>query len=150
MFSFFGGYVSPEILSVSFVNIKSVWSPPPKNKLASLEATLVRNSAHLINHLITYLLTGVKCRATSVAKNTLYICHICNFLHLCLSELKTQNNHIVGFFLDGFFSLRNVIFFTLRADYDQFWHVSTAFNWLHRPIMSVGPGKGKFWTRHLR
>ena len=44
------------------------------NKLASLEATLVRNSAHLINHLITYLLTGVKCRATSVAKkNTLYI-----------------------------------------------------------------------------
>ena len=34
------------------------------NKLASLEATLVRNSAHLL----TYLLTGVKCRATSVAK----------------------------------------------------------------------------------
>ena len=34
------------------------------NKLASLEATLVRNSAHSLNH----LLTGVKCRATSVAK----------------------------------------------------------------------------------
>ena len=36
-----------------------------KNKLASLEATLVRNSAHSLTH----LLTGVKCRATSVAKN---------------------------------------------------------------------------------
>ena len=35
-----------------------------KNKLASLVATLVRNSAHLI----TDSLTGVKCRATSVAK----------------------------------------------------------------------------------
>ena len=35
-----------------------------ENKLASLEATLVRNSADLL----TYLLTGVKCRATSVAK----------------------------------------------------------------------------------
>ena len=35
------------------------------NKLASLGATLVRNSAHLI----TDSLTGVKCRATSVAKN---------------------------------------------------------------------------------
>ena len=33
------------------------------NKLASLEATLVRNSEWL-----TYSLTGVKCRATSVAK----------------------------------------------------------------------------------
>ena len=35
------------------------------NKLASLEATLVRNSAQRPTH----LLTGVKCRATSVAKN---------------------------------------------------------------------------------
>ena len=35
-----------------------------RNKLASLEATLVRNSADLL----AYLLTGVKCRATSVAK----------------------------------------------------------------------------------
>ena len=35
------------------------------NKLASLEATLVRNSAHSLS----YSLTGVKCRATSVAKN---------------------------------------------------------------------------------
>ena len=34
------------------------------NKLVSLEATLVRNSADLL----AYLLTGVKCRATSVAK----------------------------------------------------------------------------------
>ena len=40
-----------------------------KNKLASLEATLVRNSAHLLND----LLTGVKCRATSVAKNMVFI-----------------------------------------------------------------------------
>ena len=36
------------------------------NKLASLEATLVRNSAHPLTH----SLTGVKCRATSVAKNS--------------------------------------------------------------------------------
>ena len=35
-----------------------------ENKLASLEATLVRNSAQRPTH----LLTGVKCRATSVAK----------------------------------------------------------------------------------
>ena len=35
-----------------------------KNKLASLEATLVQNSAHSL----TYSLKGVKCRATSVAK----------------------------------------------------------------------------------
>ena len=40
-----------------------------KNKLASLEATLVRNSAHLLTH----SLTGVKCRATSVAKNGLRV-----------------------------------------------------------------------------
>ena len=38
------------------------------NKLASLEATLVRNSAHWL----AYSLTGVRCRATSVAKNTLF------------------------------------------------------------------------------
>ena len=37
-----------------------------ENKLASLEATLVRNSADPL----TDSLTGVKCRATSVAKNT--------------------------------------------------------------------------------
>ena len=43
------------------VNIQRLVS---KNKLASLEATLVRNSAHSL----TYSLTGVKCRATSVAK----------------------------------------------------------------------------------
>ena len=36
-----------------------------ENKLASLEATLVRNSAHSL----TDSLTGVRCRATSVAKN---------------------------------------------------------------------------------
>ena len=39
------------------------------NKLASLGATLVRNSAHSLTHWLTDLLTGVKCRATSVAKN---------------------------------------------------------------------------------
>ena len=38
------------------------------NKLASLEATLVRNSAHPLTYSLTDLLTGVKCRATSVAK----------------------------------------------------------------------------------
>ena len=37
------------------------------NKLASLGATLVRNYDWL-----TYLLTGVKCRATSVAKNSFF------------------------------------------------------------------------------
>ena len=40
-----------------------------RNKLASLEATLVRNSAHPLTYSLTDLLTGVKCRATSVAKN---------------------------------------------------------------------------------
>ena len=40
-----------------------------ENKLASLGATLVRNSAHLLTYLLTHSLTGVKCRATSVAKN---------------------------------------------------------------------------------
>ena len=39
-----------------------------KNKLASLEATLVRNYEPACDSL-----TRVKCRATSVAKNTLYI-----------------------------------------------------------------------------
>ena len=38
-------------------------SKKEKNKLASLEATLVRNYDPA-----TYLLTGVKCKATSVAK----------------------------------------------------------------------------------
>ena len=40
-----------------------------KNKLARLESTLVRNSAHPLTYSLTDLLTGVKCRATSVAKN---------------------------------------------------------------------------------
>ena len=39
------------------------------NKLASLEATLVRNYDRL-----THSLTGVKCRATSVAKNIKNTC----------------------------------------------------------------------------
>ena len=43
------------------------------NKLASLEATLVRN----YDLLLTDLLTGVKCRATSVAKNSC-VCNVCN------------------------------------------------------------------------
>ena len=38
--------------------------PAVSNKLASLEATLVQNSAHSLTH----SLTGVRCRATSVAK----------------------------------------------------------------------------------
>ena len=41
-----------------------------KNKPASLEATLVRNSAHV--------LTGVKCRATSIAKKLEYL--VCQFM----------------------------------------------------------------------
>ena len=49
-----------------------------------------------------------------------------------------------------FFPFEMSLFFTLMADYDQFGHVSAAFNWLHRAIMSVGPGTSKFCTRHLR
>ena len=45
--------------------MKLVFTHPSKNKLASLEATLVRNSAHSLTHSLT---GGVKCRATSVAK----------------------------------------------------------------------------------
>ena len=41
------------------------------NKLAKLQATLVRNY-----DLLTDLLTGVKCRATSVAKKPLYVLHL--------------------------------------------------------------------------
>ena len=55
-----------------------------------------------------------------------------------------------GIFPGWIFSLRDITFFTLMADYDQFLHVSAAFNWLHRAIMPVGRGKSKFWTRHLR
>ena len=51
-------------LMVNFQKLNFIF----KNKLASLEATLVRNSAHPLTHLLTYSLTGVKCRATSVAK----------------------------------------------------------------------------------
>ena len=50
-----------------------------ENKLASLEATLVRNSAHPLTHSLTHLLTGVKCRATSVAKNWVWIGYCQNF-----------------------------------------------------------------------
>ena len=50
-----------------------LWHDKPcrsySNKLASLEATLVRNSAHSL----TYSLT-LKCRATSVAKNQFINC----------------------------------------------------------------------------
>ena len=64
--------------------------------------------------------------------------------------MKMWEKYIVGFVLDGFFPYEISLFFTFISDYDQFWHVSAAFNWLHRPIMSVGSGKSKFWTRHLR
>ena len=46
-----------------------------KSKLASLEATLVETMTHPPTH----SLTGVKCRATSVAKNSI------------LSDVKTMN-----------------------------------------------------------
>ena len=41
----------------------------PSNKLASLKATLVRNSTHSLTH----SLTGVRCRATSVAKKEINV-----------------------------------------------------------------------------
>ena len=44
-------------------DLKIISAEDELNKLASLGATLVRNYDSL-----TYLLTGVKCRATSVAK----------------------------------------------------------------------------------
>ena len=50
-----------KIFSICNVSWKSLLR---NNKLASLEATLVRNYYRL-----THWLTGVKCRATSVAKN---------------------------------------------------------------------------------
>ena len=53
-------------IAVIFWKYDNIWG----NKLASLEATLVRNSAHLLTYLLTHSLTGVKCRATSVAKKT--------------------------------------------------------------------------------
>ena len=70
-----------------------------------------------------------------------------------MDKMRTvhNNNPYSGIFPGWiFFPSRCHFFFTLMADYDQFWHVSAAFNWLHRAIMSVGPGKSKFWTRHLR
>ena len=65
-----------------------------KNKLASLGATLVRNSAHPLNH----LLTGVKCRATSVAKNTFEktqwgkssMCTQCDYASFYTSALRSH------------------------------------------------------------
>ena len=41
-------------------------------------------------------------------------------------------------------------FSTLTANYGHFMHFNTAFNWLSSSIVSVGPRKSKFWTRHLR
>ena len=52
----------------------------------------------------------------------------------------------MGFVLEGFFCLHDVLFSTLMADYDHFLYASTAYNWLPWSIMSVAPGKSKFWT----
>ena len=53
------------------ISIKPIFckGSPNENKLASLEATLVRNYDR-----VTDLLPGVKCRATSVAKNLNRFC----------------------------------------------------------------------------
>ena len=60
-------------------------------------------------------------------------------------------HYIVGFFLEEFFCLYDVIFFkTLMADYDHFLHSNTLFNWLLCSIMSAGSRKCMFWTSHLR
>ena len=58
------------------------------NKLASLEATLVWNSAHSL----TYSLTGVKCRATRVAKNT--PCTTSTFWSKWLYKLNPSVRHL--------------------------------------------------------
>ena len=60
-------------------------SIPRFNKLASLEATLVRNYDPL-----TDLLTGVKCRATSVAKKKKAISMIGIWLILLPKTFITQ------------------------------------------------------------
>ena len=67
------------------------------NKLASLEATLVRNSADPL----TDSLTGVKCRATSVAKN--YLQYEGNFTYIYLHNLVVFSQSV-------FFS--KVVFFS--------------------------------------
>ena len=87
-----------------------------RNKLASLEATLVRNSAHPL----TYSLTGVKCRATSVAKN----CHLrIMILHrkLVLAKITLYNTlffpRIILFCLARiaiFFLARIILFFLAK------------------------------------
>ena len=53
--------------------------------------------------------------------------------HMCI------HIYTVGFSQGGSFSLRDVIFFTLMADYDQFWHVSAAF------IQLVAQGNHVCW-----
>ena len=63
-----------------------------RNKLASLEATLVRNYDPL-NH----LLTGVKCRATSVAKNFIVLIGDCWPKH-CLTTSPTTVLHWILIF----------------------------------------------------
>ena len=78
--------IKAEQKQLKAINIRS-WNK--SNKLASLEATLVRNSADLL----TYLLTRVKCRATSVAKKekvawvNIYGCVAhqskCQMSHIC-------------------------------------------------------------------
>ena len=58
-----------------------------KNKLASLEATLVRNY-----YPATQRLTGVRCRATSVAKNNLYLPTSLTNTHAFYLSLKWNFN----------------------------------------------------------
>ena len=62
-----------------------------ENKLASLEATLVRNSAHSL----TYSLTGVKCRATGVAKNLSCQKYVDHSYERLLMIYDQMHNHVI-------------------------------------------------------
>ena len=63
------------------------------NKLASLQATLVRNY-----YRVTDLLTGVKCRATSVARKYDHISKSALTLGTQILHTKPKNHYIFGNF----------------------------------------------------
>ena len=56
-------------------------------------------------------------------------------------------SYIVGFSQGGFFSLRDVIFFTLRADLEDYFKCMTWTGYTMRKLTSVGFQKcGSFWV----
>ena len=76
-----------------------------KNKIASLEATLVRNSAHSL----TYSLTGVKCRATSVAENEV------KFTQTAASAASTRRPRLQNSTVRGWLGFALLLAWTLCA-----------------------------------